>query len=104
MILRPPNSTRTDTLFPYTTLFRSREADAEPRIAVVAVRRIIARLAVMTAVRLAVIAPVIAAVVAPVAAPAAAVVAIPVAAVAAVIAIPAAVVADRKSNRRTPSN
>src|SRR3546814_11832551 len=25
MILRPPRSTRTDTLFPYTTLFRSRE-------------------------------------------------------------------------------
>src|SRR3546814_14512381 len=28
MILRPPRSTRTDTLFPYTTLFRS---DAAPR-------------------------------------------------------------------------
>src|SRR3546814_15340661 len=27
MILRPPRSTRTDTLFPYTTLFRSPEAD-----------------------------------------------------------------------------
>src|SRR3546814_15867139 len=27
MILRPPRSTRTDTLFPYTTLFRSRIAD-----------------------------------------------------------------------------
>src|SRR3546814_12644446 len=26
MILRPPISTRTDTLFPYTTLFRSRPA------------------------------------------------------------------------------
>src|SRR3546814_4586574 len=26
MIPRPPRSTRTDTLFPYTTLFRSREA------------------------------------------------------------------------------
>src|SRR3546814_11456343 len=26
MILRPPRSTRTDTLFPYTTLFRSRLA------------------------------------------------------------------------------
>src|SRR3546814_16506288 len=25
MIRRPPTSTRTDTLFPYTTLFRSRE-------------------------------------------------------------------------------
>src|SRR3546814_1550278 len=32
MIRRPPRSTRTDTLFPYTTLFRSREdaAAAEP--------------------------------------------------------------------------
>src|SRR3546814_17561131 len=31
---RPPRSTRTDTLFPYTTLFRSRDgldADAEAR-------------------------------------------------------------------------
>src|SRR3546814_9413483 len=26
MIRRPPRSTRTDTLFPYTTLFRSRNA------------------------------------------------------------------------------
>src|SRR3546814_5335487 len=30
MIRRPPISTRTDTLFPYTTLFRS--ADAHPRL------------------------------------------------------------------------
>src|SRR3546814_4888202 len=29
MIRRPPRSTRTDTLFPYTTLFRSRDV-AEP--------------------------------------------------------------------------
>src|SRR3546814_14148357 len=28
MIRRPPRSTRTDTLFPYTTLFRSRAAGA----------------------------------------------------------------------------
>src|SRR3546814_8639364 len=28
MIRRPPRSTRTDTLFPYTTLFRSAEDDA----------------------------------------------------------------------------
>src|SRR3546814_4842865 len=28
MILRPPRSTRTDTLFPYTTLFRSRHPTA----------------------------------------------------------------------------
>src|SRR3546814_4606718 len=27
MIRRPPRSTRTDTLFPYTTLFRSSDAD-----------------------------------------------------------------------------
>src|SRR3546814_9910357 len=32
MIRRPPRSTRTDTLFPYTTLFRSRPH--HPRIAV----------------------------------------------------------------------
>src|SRR3546814_8473365 len=29
MIRRPPRSTRTDTLFPYTTLFRSGDLDAE---------------------------------------------------------------------------
>src|SRR3546814_14294320 len=29
MIQRPPISTRTDTLYPYTTLFRSGEADGE---------------------------------------------------------------------------
>src|SRR3546814_16470013 len=28
MIRRPPRSTRTDTLFPYTTLFRSIQGDA----------------------------------------------------------------------------
>src|SRR3546814_3512357 len=30
MIRRPPRSTRTDTLFPYTTLFRSTESIAHP--------------------------------------------------------------------------
>src|SRR3546814_12847235 len=30
MIRRPPRSTRTDTLFPYTTLFRSRRERAQP--------------------------------------------------------------------------
>src|SRR3546814_8182927 len=30
MIRRPPRSTRTDTLFPYTTLFRSAERDLRP--------------------------------------------------------------------------
>src|SRR3546814_4939035 len=34
MIRRPPRSTRTDTLFPYTTLFRSEDAGrAAPRAA-----------------------------------------------------------------------
>src|SRR3546814_18028155 len=30
MLRRPPRSTRTDTLFPYTTLFRSVIGEAEP--------------------------------------------------------------------------
>src|SRR3546814_12092189 len=30
MIRRPPRSTRTDTLFPYTTLFRSRHMHLDP--------------------------------------------------------------------------
>src|SRR3546814_15523239 len=34
MIRRPPRSTRTDTLFPYTTLFRSRVAAARVLVAV----------------------------------------------------------------------
>src|SRR3546814_15158616 len=32
MLRRPPRSTRTDTLFPYTTLFRSRQQRAEVRL------------------------------------------------------------------------
>src|SRR3546814_3686904 len=38
MIRRPPRSTRTDTLFPYTTLFRSREvfAGGEPMVQMIA--------------------------------------------------------------------
>src|SRR3546814_5443385 len=32
MIRRPPRATRTDTLFPYTTLFRSREQFGEQRV------------------------------------------------------------------------
>src|SRR3546814_10617609 len=32
MIRRPPRSTRTDTLFPYTTLFRSAHAEGRPSI------------------------------------------------------------------------
>src|SRR3546814_17698790 len=31
MIRRPPRSTRTDTLFPYTTLFRSQACAQQPR-------------------------------------------------------------------------
>src|SRR3546814_13959198 len=38
MIRRPPRSTRTDTLFPYTTLFRSLELVADHADVVVGVR------------------------------------------------------------------
>src|SRR3546814_7989879 len=38
MIRRPPRSTRTDTLFPYTTLFRSRPAATCPMAGPVRVR------------------------------------------------------------------
>src|SRR3546814_18381362 len=37
MIRRPPRSTRTDTLFPYTTLFRS--SDGSPSVSSCAPRR-----------------------------------------------------------------
>src|SRR3546814_11762776 len=37
MIRRPPRSTRTDTLFPYTTLFRSHGAHGLPVVRFVAV-------------------------------------------------------------------
>src|SRR3546814_10607928 len=37
MIRRPPRSTRTDTLFPYTTLFRSRQTGIEVQFARAAV-------------------------------------------------------------------
>src|SRR3546814_19416581 len=33
MIRRPPRPTRTDTLFPYTTLFRSNFAEPQPALA-----------------------------------------------------------------------
>src|SRR3546814_16213851 len=36
MVRRPPGSTRTDTLFPYTTLFRSTSCDLEARQALAA--------------------------------------------------------------------
>src|SRR3546814_16650979 len=35
MIRRPPRSTRTDTLFPYTTLFRSELEKASPLVRVI---------------------------------------------------------------------
>src|SRR3546814_15408879 len=38
MIRRPPKSTRTDTLFPYTTLFRSRLDFPEPESPVMTIR------------------------------------------------------------------
>src|SRR3546814_6340396 len=34
MIRRPPRSTRTDTLFPYTTLFRSRAIPGSTKLAI----------------------------------------------------------------------
>src|SRR3546814_14523432 len=40
MIRRPPRSTRTDTLFPYTTLFRSAGGEPDQRIADVADRAV----------------------------------------------------------------
>src|SRR3546814_19205092 len=40
MIRRPPRSKRTDTLFPYTTLFRSDDVDRAARRAASAERRI----------------------------------------------------------------
>src|SRR3546814_3444638 len=39
MIRRPPRSTRTDTLFPYTTLFRSIAREALERVAIELVRQ-----------------------------------------------------------------
>src|SRR3546814_5018832 len=39
MIRRPPRSTRTDTLFPYTTLFRSMHWSSSPRVRVSAAIR-----------------------------------------------------------------
>src|SRR3546814_7136300 len=67
------------------------EADAESRVAMVAVRRIIARHAVIAAVRLAVIPPVVAAVMPPVAAPVATIAAIAVPTTV-VVAVPAMIV------------
>src|SRR3546814_2333491 len=44
MIRRPPRSTRTDTLFPYTTLFRSRRQLLD-RLGQLAVERVLAQAA-----------------------------------------------------------
>src|SRR3546814_5373440 len=41
MIRRPPKSTRTDTLCPYTTLFRSKVDDADLRCELYAIDRLI---------------------------------------------------------------
>src|SRR3546814_1116122 len=49
MIRRPPRSTRTDTLFPYTTLFRSRPVAVPTLIAVVAGELGVIRLATIAA-------------------------------------------------------
>src|SRR3546814_16086960 len=44
MIRRPPRATRTDTLFPYTTLFRSRRRSLfDPAPPVVELRQLVAR-------------------------------------------------------------
>src|SRR3546814_18951704 len=45
MLLRPPRSTRTDTRFPYTTLFRARARQHRRAAAAAAVRRTPRRLA-----------------------------------------------------------
>src|SRR3546814_15182149 len=44
MIRRPPRSTRTDTLFPYTTLFRSVRPDDCPGIAALGFEDVLERL------------------------------------------------------------
>src|SRR3546814_14133807 len=40
MIRRPPRSTRTDTLFPYTTLFRSHDSQVAIPLAILSAQRI----------------------------------------------------------------
>src|SRR3546814_17825548 len=45
MIRRPPRSTRTDTLFPYTTLFRSVELGPDETVELAERRRIAGRAA-----------------------------------------------------------
>src|SRR3546814_20226007 len=43
IIRRPPRSTRTDTLFPYTTLFRSDEGEPDSSAGVPVVKRLLLR-------------------------------------------------------------
>src|SRR3546814_100905 len=43
MIRRPPRSTRTDTLFPYTTLFRSRYIEATSQLAQTTLRSVLGK-------------------------------------------------------------
>src|SRR3546814_1383768 len=51
MIRRPPRSTRTDTLFPYTTLFRSWNPDPQrERAHMVSVARFIVPIAALAAI------------------------------------------------------
>src|SRR3546814_3107769 len=47
MIRRPPRSTRTDTLFPYTALFRSKRGASFLRLGLVIVQRLMLHLAVI---------------------------------------------------------
>src|SRR3546814_1779516 len=49
MIRRPPRSTRTDTLFPYTTLFRSPVGGAVPRSLAAVTRQVLCRAGVAEA-------------------------------------------------------
>src|SRR3546814_14281079 len=51
MIRRPPRSTRTDTLFPYTTLFRSDAEFPRPRIGFGLEQAITARPALISPIR-----------------------------------------------------
>src|SRR3546814_10134814 len=48
MLLRPPRSTRTDTLFPYTTLFRSTASDTSASAPKPISRRLVSRLKIYT--------------------------------------------------------
>src|SRR3546814_4128864 len=51
MIRRPPRSTRTDTLFPYTTLFRSAGRDDTSILIVLTVRHLAPRVPISVVIR-----------------------------------------------------